>query len=102
MRGDIVFASIEEIEGETKLNFVMAVEGITGVEKMVMVLNKPTLKDVCYVPEECVFIVDDKTYVYTLDENGFREAIPVTVGQTIDGKTVIEQGLEQGQKVVIN
>lgn len=95
-------ASIEETDGETKLNFVMAVEGITGVEKMVMVLNKPTLKDVYYVPEECVFIVDDKTYVYTLDENGFREAIAVTVGQTIDGKTVIEQGLEQGQKVVIN
>lgn len=95
-------ASIEEVEGETKLNFVMAVEGITGVEKMEMVLNKPTLKDVCYVPEDCVFTVEDETYVYILDENGFREAIAVTVGQTIEGKTVIEKGLEQGQKVVIN
>ena len=36
------------------------------------------------------------------DENGYREAVAVTVGQTIDGKTVIEKGLEQGQKVVIN
>ncbi len=96
--------SIEEPEGEKgrKLNFTMAIDGVTGVEKMTMVLNKPALKDVLYVPEDCVFSVDDTTYVYTLDENGFREAIEVTVGQTIEGMTVIETGLSEGEKVVIN
>ncbi len=96
--------SIEEPEGEEgrKLNFTMAIDGVTGVEKMTMVLNKPALKDVLYVPEDCVFSVDEATYVYTLDENGFREAIEVTVGQTIEGMTVIETGLSEGEKVVIN
>ncbi|MBQ9934640.1 MAG: hypothetical protein IJO70_02235 [Lachnospiraceae bacterium] len=96
--------SIEELEGEEgrKLNFTMAVDGVTGVEKMAMVLNKPALKDVLYVPEDCVFYVEESAYVYTLDENGFREAISVTVGQTIEGMTVIETGLDQGEKVVIN
>lgn len=96
--------SIEEIEGESgrKLNFTMAIDGVTGVEKMAMVLNKPALKDVLYVPKDCVFYVDEAAYVYTLDENGFREAISVTVGQTIDGMTVIETGLTEGEKVVIN
>lgn len=96
--------SVEEIEGEpgVKLNFAMAVEGVTGVEKMTMVLNKPALKDVLYVSEEAVFYVDDNAYVYTLDEKGFREAVAVTVGQTIEGMTVIESGLNEGDKVVIN
>lgn len=96
--------SIEELEGEEgrKLNFAMAIDGVTGVEKMTMTLNKPALKDVLYVPEDCVFSVDETTYVYTLDENGFREAIEVTVGQTIEGMTVIETGLGEGEKVVIN
>lgn len=96
--------SIEKIEGEEgrKLNFAMAVDGVTGVEKMAMVLEKPALKDVLYVPEDCVFFVDEKAYVYTLDENGFREAVSVTVGQTIEGMTVIETGLNEGEKVVIN
>jgi len=96
--------SIEELEGEEgrKLNFTMAIDGVTGVEKMTMVLNKPALKDVLYVPEDCVFSVDEAAYVYTLDENGFREAVSVTVGQTIEGMTVIETGLNQGEKVVIN
>ena len=96
--------SIEKIEGEEgrKLNFAMAVDGVTGVEKMAMVLEKPALKDVLYVPEDCVFFVEEKAYVYTLDDNGFREAVSVTVGQTIEGMTVIESGLNEGEKVVIN
>lgn len=96
--------SIDKPEGEEgrKLNFTMALDGVTGVEKMTMVLNKPALKNVLYVPEDCVFYVEESAYVYTLDENGFREAVSVTVGQTIEGMTVIENGLTSGEKVVIN
>ncbi len=96
--------SIEEPEGEAgvKLNFTMAVEGITGVEKMSMTLDKPKLSGVLYLPEDCIFYVDEQAYVYTLDEQGFREAVKVTVGQTIDGLTVIESGLNEGDKAVIN
>lgn len=96
--------SIEEPEGEAgvKLNFTMAVEGITGVEKMSMTLDKPKLSGVLYLPEDCIFYVDEQAYVYTLDEQGFREVVKVTVGQTIDGLTIIESGLNEGDKAVIN
>lgn len=71
-------------------------------DKLTMTLEKPTLKDVIYVPKDCVFDVDDEDYyVYLLDDDGFRDAVKVTVGSTVDGYTVIESGLQPGDRVVI-
>lgn len=39
--------------------------------------------------------------VYVLDEDGFRHGVQVQTGATIDGYTVIEDGLKEGDKVVI-
>lgn len=99
--------SVEETTDEdgntvTNLHFAIAMGGVTEVEKMSMVIDKPTLSGVLYVPEDAVFEIEDKYYVYTIDENGFREAVPVTIGQTVDNKTIIETGLNEGDKVVIN
>lgn len=71
-------------------------------DKLNLTVEKETLKNVLYVPEECVFEVDDKSYVYLLDDDGFREAVCVTVGSTVDGYTVIESGIAEGDRVVIN
>ena len=38
---------------------------------------------------------------YVLDEDGFRHGVQVQTGATIDGYTVIEDGLKEGDKVVI-
>ena len=59
------------------------------------------LKDVLYVPEAAVADVGGDKYVYVMDEEGFRHGIRVQTGATIDGYTVIEDGLKEGDKVVI-
>lgn len=84
------------------LHFAIAMGGVTEVSRMTMDINKPALKNVLYVPSECVFNVDEEYYAYTIDENGFREAVPITIGESIDGMTIIESGLSEGDKVVIN
>ena len=64
-------------------------------------IKKPVLKDVLYVPEEAIVNVGSDNYVYVMDDAGFRHGIRVQTGATIDGYTVIEDGLKEGDKVVI-
>lgn len=64
-------------------------------------IKKPVLKDVLYVPETAVMDVGGDKYVYVMDDEGFRHGIHVQAGATIDGNTVIEDGLKEGDKVVI-
>ena len=45
---------------------------------------------------------DEKKYVYTVNEDGYRNAVEVTVGDTVDDYTVIKSGLKAGEQVVIN
>lgn len=101
--------SIEEdgkdVNGDTKrlltFRFVNADTVMSESDNLNIKVQKPVLKDVLYVPEETVFSVEDKSYVYLLDENGFRHAAEVKTGSTVDGNTVIESGLQEGDKVVI-
>ena len=64
-------------------------------------IEKNVLKNVLYVPEDAIVYVGNDNYVYVLDEDGFRHGIQVQTGATIDGYTVIEDGLKEGDKVVI-
>lgn len=64
-------------------------------------IEKNVLKNVLYVPEDAIVYVGNDNYVYVLDEDGFRHGIQVRTGVTIDGYTVIEDGLKEGDKVVI-
>lgn len=106
---DMVLTAVEETgkdsEGNVmrELTFTLA-EGQDkpSSENINMVIEKPVLKNVLYVPATAVFAVEDKTYVYVLDENQFRRGVEVKVGGTVDGFTVIEAGLNQGDKVVTN
>ena len=103
---NLELVDVEELEKdgskEKRLHFTMAMEGITGVEKMNMVIEKPVMNNVLYLPKEAIFDVDDVHYVYVLDENGYREAIEIEVGQNVDGLVIVEKGLNEGDKVVIN
>lgn len=106
---ELELVSVEEdgkdVNGNTvrKLKFHIISEGtgVSEVERLNVLIHKPVLKDVLYVPEDSVFDVDDKFYVYTLDEDGFRHAAEVKLGSTVDGFTVIESGLSEGDRVVI-
>lgn len=64
-------------------------------------VRKNVLKNVLYVSEDAITHVGSNDYVYVLDDNGFRHGVQVQTGTTIDGYTVIEDGLQEGDKVVI-
>jgi multidrug efflux pump subunit AcrA (membrane-fusion protein) len=56
-----------------------------------------TIPDVLYIPLEALFSDDSITYVYT--GNIRQEVVP---GRSNDNFVIIEKGLQQGQKVLLN
>jgi membrane fusion protein, multidrug efflux system len=56
---------------------------------------------VIVIPSSAVQRKDDSLYVYVVREDATVDFVPVTVVFSEGGKSVIETGLEEGQKVVI-
>ncbi len=95
-------ATGEEVQ---KLIFepVSDMAGVTEADKLTMVINKPVVKNVVYVNKKAIFAGDDdKNYAYVVDEDGYRSAVEVTVGDTVDDNTIVKSGLKAGEQVVIN
>ncbi len=57
-------------------------------------------KDVLYVPNEVLHTSGEKTYVYTMSDNGIRNINYVTAGISDREKTEIIEGLSEGQYVL--
>ena len=77
--------------------------GISEDNKLTMTIHKPVIKNVVYVPEKAVCEKSEgQYYVYTINDDGYRLAVDVTVGETVDGSTIIKSGLTAGEQVTIN
>ena len=76
-------------------------EELPGVSMMNMTISKGEMKNVICVPNNIIKEVDGKYHVYTLDENQCKHAVYVKLGVSVDGYTVITEGLEEGDKVVV-
>lgn len=61
-----------------------------------------TLDDVILVTEEAISDGADGLQVYVLDEDDRAHSRRVKTGRVIDGKRVILEGLEEGDRVVVN
>jgi len=59
-----------------------------------------TLKDATVIPDDAVQHGVDGLYVYVIDQNSKAEQRKVKVSQSIDGRSVIEQGVSPGDRVV--
>jgi len=96
--------SVEEKDGYHVITFepVSDMAGVSENDVLTMDIKKEKIENAVYVEETAVFTVENKTYVYRVDEDGFREAVPVTVGATIDGYIIIEDGLKEGEQVTLN
>lgn len=57
-------------------------------------------KGVLYLPQAVIQKSDDMYFVYYLDEKEIRRRKTVTVGDTINGMTVILDGVEEGEQVI--
>ena len=106
---DIVLSDIEETATDSdagakrKLSFVLADStGRPSSSSLNLVIKKDVIKDVLYVPQDAIMSVKDETYVYQVDDQGFRHGVPVKTGSTVNGYTVIEEGLQEGDKVVVS
>jgi membrane fusion protein, multidrug efflux system len=60
-----------------------------------------TLKQVVVVPEDAVQHGPDNLFAFVIGDDNKATVQPITVSQTGDGKSVIQQGLSAGQRVVV-
>jgi multidrug efflux system membrane fusion protein len=60
-----------------------------------------TLKDATVVPDDAVQHGTEGLYVYTVDQNNKAALAKVKVSQSIDGRSVIDEGLSPGQHVIV-
>ena len=44
---------------------------------------------------------DGRYFVYTLDENGYRQAVWISVGDQVGDYRIITEGLKSGDEVVL-
>ncbi len=106
---ELKLASIEEGpgEGERTLLFdpVSDLSGAPEAYSFTITLKKEPLNDVVYVLSKCIEEVEGKYYVFVLDENGYRDAVEVTLGPVVgegnEEVTVITSGLTGGEQVMI-
>ncbi len=59
-----------------------------------------TLKNAIVVPDDAVQHGTEGLYVYTVDQNNKATPRKVRVGQSIDGRSVIDEGLSAGEHVI--
>jgi multidrug efflux system membrane fusion protein len=59
-----------------------------------------TLKDATVVPDDAIQHGTDGLYAYSVNQDNKAELHKVKVGQSIDGRSVVDEGLTPGQQVI--
>jgi multidrug efflux system membrane fusion protein len=59
-----------------------------------------TLKDATVVPDDAIQHSTDGLYAYTVDQNNKAVLHKVKVSQSIDGRSVVDEGLMPGEQVI--
>ena len=93
---------VDRVE-ENKIIFspVSDMTSLSEADVLSLVITKPTLENVIYVKASAVKEGEDGNFVYLLDDTGYREAVPVTVGEKVGDNRVITSGLSGGEKVTL-
>ena len=60
-----------------------------------------TLKDATVVPDDAVQHGVDGLYAFAVNQDNKAELRKITVSKSIDGRSVIDQGLTPGQRVIV-
>ena len=70
------------------------------VYELMVTVAEETREDVLYVSADCVKEIDDKYYVFMLNDNGVRYAQEVEIDAILGDKAIIKSGLEEGDEVI--
>ncbi|MCR5506370.1 MAG: efflux RND transporter periplasmic adaptor subunit [bacterium] len=66
------------------------------------VIMEKIIKDAILIPQSAVYFKPEGTFVYILNEENKAEKIFVEIGQTIENNFVVEKGLKENNKVILN
>ncbi|MEW6768710.1 MAG: efflux RND transporter periplasmic adaptor subunit [Pseudomonadota bacterium] len=61
-----------------------------------------TLKSATLIPDDVVQHGNDGLYAFSVDADNKAQLEKIKVGQSVDGKTVVESGLTSGQRVIVS
>lgn len=94
---------------ETVLTFepISDMSSVSKTNELTLTVEKPQLTDVVYVDKDAIQRVEgeegnqDTCFVFVMEEDGYRNAVLVTTGDTVNEYTVITQGLNGGEKVTL-
>lgn len=88
---------------ENKIIFspVSDMTSLSEADVLSLVITKPMLENVIYVKASAVKEGEEGYFVYLLDDSGYREAVPVTVGEKVGNHWVVTSGLSGGEKVTL-
>ncbi len=99
---DMELISIEGDKSKTLLFRAKNPRDIMRANYMDVVIEKQSLKGALYVEQNAVLTVNDKNYVFMLNEEGYKEAVEVEVGNVVGDYIIIEEGVKAGDRVVMN
>ena len=66
-----------------------------------MEVTRPAIENAVYVQKDAVHEKDGRYFVYTLDENGYRQAVWINAGDQVGDYRIITEGLKSGDEVVL-
>ena len=103
MEMDLVITQIEENNtGSITLHLNPVSSDVVYVsnEKFEVIIPLEKMTDVVYIEERYVYTaVNERRFVYVVDENGFKNPVYVEVDSVVDGMAVITSGLKGGEEV---
>ncbi|MBI1347792.1 efflux RND transporter periplasmic adaptor subunit [bacterium] len=65
------------------------------------ILIHRTMKDVVVIPQRSTYEILDKQYAYVVDKDGVVHQRDITIAAVLDDIFVIESGLEEGDKIIL-
>lgn len=100
---DMKVLSVEKNGDMNEITFEPAsdMSAVAENDELTMTIKKNIIQNTLYVEEEAVFSVEGESYVFLVDEKGFKEAAKVTIGETMDGYVIIKDGLKEGEQVAV-
>jgi len=102
----IHYEAVPEPAEDGSLKFILvgdsASESIAEGTNGYIIVELGKRENVLSVPNAAVHRAGDGTYVYVVDEDGYRRYREVTVGLEGDDRTEIISGLDAGERVAVN
>lgn len=80
---------------------VSDMSSITEGSNLSVTVKQPVLTNAIYVKASAVLNTEESYFVYVQNEDGYREAVPVTIGERVGEYQIITSGLSGGEKVTL-